>query len=149
MWGSWLQGPGAVLDASAPAGSYAGARLGLPPRGPGSLAGVGRRLAAVSVDWVASLAIAGGLLRPSPASLGWVTLAVFAAAYVLLDGTLGTTVGQRLLGLRVEALGRRPAGLVRALVRTLLLCLVFPALFWDRDGRGLHDQAAGTVLVRR
>jgi uncharacterized RDD family membrane protein YckC len=22
-----------------------------------------------------------------------------------------------------------------------------PALIWDRDGRGLHDRAAGTVLV--
>jgi len=24
-----------------------------------------------------------------------------------------------------------------------------PALFWDRDQRGLHDKAAGTVIVRR
>jgi hypothetical protein len=39
-------------------------------------------------------------------------------------------------------------GLWRPLVRTLLLCLGIPALIWDRDQRGLHDKAAGTVLVR-
>jgi len=33
-------------------------------------------------------------------------------------------------------------------VRSALLCLVIPAVVWDRDGRGLHDTAAGTVLVR-
>jgi uncharacterized RDD family membrane protein YckC len=33
-------------------------------------------------------------------------------------------------------------------VRTVLLCLVIPAFIWDRDGRGLHDKAAGTVVVR-
>jgi uncharacterized RDD family membrane protein YckC len=25
---------------------------------------------------------------------------------------------------------------------------VIPATIWDRDGRGLHDKAAGTVVVR-
>ena len=39
-------------------------------------------------------------------------------------------------------------GLLRAALRTLLLCLLIPALIWDRDGRGLHDKAAGTVVVR-
>jgi len=27
------------------------------------------------------------------------------------------------------------------------LRLVLPALFWDRDYRGLHDRAGGTVVV--
>jgi uncharacterized RDD family membrane protein YckC len=26
--------------------------------------------------------------------------------------------------------------------------LVIPAVFMDRDGRGLHDKAAGTLVVR-
>jgi uncharacterized RDD family membrane protein YckC len=30
----------------------------------------------------------------------------------------------------------------------VLLCLLIPALIWDRVGRGLHDRAAGTVVVR-
>jgi hypothetical protein len=29
------------------------------------------------------------------------------------------------------------------------VCLLIPALIWDRDGRGLHDRSIGTVLVRR
>jgi hypothetical protein len=33
-------------------------------------------------------------------------------------------------------------------VRTVLLCLAIPALIWDADLRGLHDRAAGTMLVR-
>ena len=42
----------------------------------------------------------------------------------------------------------RPPGVGAAIVRTLLLCLVVPAVVWDADGRGLHDSAAGTVIVR-
>ena len=33
-------------------------------------------------------------------------------------------------------------------LRTALLLLLVPALITDRDGRGLHDRAAGTVVVR-
>ena len=40
-------------------------------------------------------------------------------------------------------------GLLSALVRTALLCLVVPAVVWDADGRGLHDRVAGTAIVRR
>jgi hypothetical protein len=29
----------------------------------------------------------------------------------------------------------------------LLLLLLIPALIWDRDGRGLHDKAADSVVV--
>ena len=35
-----------------------------------------------------------------------------------------------------------------ALVRSLLLCLVIPAVIFDPDHRGLHDKAMNTVLVR-
>jgi len=42
----------------------------------------------------------------------------------------------------------RPPGLLRATLRTLLLLLLVPAVIWDRDGRGLHDKLAGTLLVR-
>jgi hypothetical protein len=37
---------------------------------------------------------------------------------------------------------------VAGVVRTVLLCLVLPAVVWDSSGRGLHDVAAGTVIVR-
>jgi len=40
-------------------------------------------------------------------------------------------------------------GIGRLVVRGLLLSLVVPALFTDWDGRGLHDRASGTAVVRR
>ena len=39
-------------------------------------------------------------------------------------------------------------GTLRALVRTIGLCLVIPAVVWGSDGRGLHDRWAGTDVVR-
>ena len=69
---------------------------------------------------------------------------VLVTEHVLLVGTAGCTIGHRVAGLRVETLDGRPPGPVRALVRSLLLCLVVPPLIWDRDQRGLHDRAAGT-----
>lgn len=160
--GSWLEGgPGGHDDGTAP-----GARLGLPARGPGSLARLGRRVAALAVDWVACLAVSAVLLPTTTDgpfllrgdSLG--TLAVFAVENVVLVATLGHTLGHRLLGLQVRrtppapdgsapAVLGGPPGLVAALLRTVLLCLVLPPVVWDGDGRGLHDRAARTVLVRR
>ena len=34
------------------------------------------------------------------------------------------------------------------MLRTVLICLVIPPLVWDSDGRGLHDRAVNTVVVR-
>jgi hypothetical protein len=36
----------------------------------------------------------------------------------------------------------------RSALRTLLICLVVPPLVFDRDQRGLHDKAVGSVAVR-
>ena len=43
----------------------------------------------------------------------------------------------------------RPIGAGRALLRTALLCLVIPAAILDRDSRGLHDKAVGSVVGSR
>ena len=68
--------------------------------------------------------------------------------HVLLVGTAGASIGHRLLRIRVERVHGGWAGPVRALVRTVLLLRVLPALVWDADQRGLHDRAAGTVAIR-
>ena len=39
-------------------------------------------------------------------------------------------------------------GLWRPIIRTVLLVFVIPAVIFDSDQRGLHDLAAGTVLIR-
>jgi hypothetical protein len=37
---------------------------------------------------------------------------------------------------------------LRALARQLLIVFLVPPLINDTDGRGLHDRATGTALVR-
>lgn len=138
--GSWLEGAPAPSSEDHP-----GRRLGLPAAGPGSVARSGRRLAALAVDWAIALVVSLGFFSGN----SWATLGFFAGLQVLLVGTLGYGVGHRLLGLQVVRLDGGFVGPLRALVRTVLLCLVVPAAIWDRDQRGLHDKAAGTVLVRR
>jgi uncharacterized RDD family membrane protein YckC len=125
---------------------YSGRRLGLPPQGTGSVASIGRRALALLVDWLLALLVANAFLD-GLGSFG--PLVVFAVVQVLLVGTLGFAVGHRLLGIVVVRVGGGPAGPVAALVRTALLVLVVPAVVLDPDSRGLHDRAAGTVVVRR
>ena len=73
---------------------------------------------------------------------------------------VGLGLALAFLGLRVrrvfpgqkrgdEAWATMAPGLLGALARTVLLCLVIPAVVWDSDGRGLHDRVAGTAIVRR
>lgn len=123
---------------------WAGQRLGLPESGAGSLAKIGRRVLALIVDWslamLVSQAFAGGDST--------VTLIVFSATQWLLIATLGYSVGHRVLGLQVRRLDGKYVGLWRSLIRVGLILLVIPATIWDADNRGLHDKAAGTVLVR-
>jgi uncharacterized RDD family membrane protein YckC len=140
--GSWLE---PRRPASGAPAAYPGERLGRPEDGPRSLGSFGRRLVALVVDWVIALLIAGWLLR----GLGqFGPLLVLLVENVVLVGTAGATLGHRLLGMRVEALDGTAPGLLRALIRSVLLCLAIPPLVWDADHRGLHDRWAGTVVVR-
>jgi len=123
----------------------------MPERGPGSLARFGRRMIAVLVDWFLCIVIAAGLksYRLGEGGLGpFKPLAVFVLMNLLLVGTLGSTIGHRLLGIRVVRVDGASAGPFLALIRTLLLAVVIPAVIWDRDTRGFHDKIAGTVTVR-
>ena len=59
----------------------------------------------------------------------------------------GGSIGHLLLGMRVVPVTGGPLAWWRGIVRTVLLCLVIPAVIWDRDQRGMHDRGAGTLLV--
>ena len=134
------------------AGEYAGQDLGLPETGPGSIARFGRRLVAIFIDWTMCQLIAYLLFKVELGLGGpgsFVPLAIFAVENILLLPTVGSTVGQRILGVGLMSVNGRPASFVQVLLRTMLLCLAIPALIWDRNSRGLHDKAAATVLVRR
>ena len=147
--GSWLQGPSAVLP---PTQDFRGQRLGLPEEGTGSLAGWGRRLLALVVDWIACLllvrlflpSIEYGTVASSLATMGF-----FLAELTLFTWIAGASFGQRVLGLAVVRLDSARFGLLGAFLRSLLICLLVPPLVWDRDGRGLHDRWLGTAVVRR
>ncbi|MFG2952471.1 RDD family protein [Streptomyces sp. NPDC048291] len=148
--GSWLSGPRAAMEDAGAEFGYRGEQLGLPEEGPGSIARPGRRLGALVVDWALCELIAYGLITKgyNPATTGNWALLVFFALGVLTVGTIGFTPGKRLFRLRVVGVGTGRVQPLRALARTVLLCLAIPALIWDRDGRGLHDRLARTVEVR-
>jgi len=146
--GSWIEGPGA---SSRDGGSYPGSRLGMPQRGPGSVARFGRRLVGVMIDWLLCSLVAAALWGYSISggdSGSFKPLVIFAVQHLILVGTIGFTIGHRVVGLRVVRVGGGLPGFVPALARTILLVLAIPALIWDRDDRGLHDKVAGTVVIR-
>jgi uncharacterized RDD family membrane protein YckC len=131
------------------ASGYPGQRFGLPQSGPRSVAGVARRLGSLMIDWVMAALIALAVLGDkNQASVQYLTLAIFAGEIWLLTALTGFTVGKRLLGMRVARLDGQPVGFFRSLIRTVLFLLVVPALVLDADLRGLHDKAAGTIVIR-
>ncbi|MFM6939994.1 MAG: RDD family protein [Rhodoluna sp.] len=123
---------------------WAGQRLGLPENGPGSLAKLGRRTLALLIDWALALAVSQAFAKGDST----ITLLVFAIEQWLLIATLGYSIGHRILGLQVRRLDGKYVGFWRSLIRIGLILLIIPATIWDADNRGLHDKAAGTVLVR-
>jgi uncharacterized RDD family membrane protein YckC len=137
--GSWLSG----ATGSGDAGTFPGERFGLPEEGSGSVASIGRRLLALLLDWLLCTLIALAFFHSR-----WWTLPIFAVETYLLTALTGFTVGKRVLGVRVVRLDGKPIGFVWALVRTILLLAVVPALITDRDLRGLHDRAANTIVIR-
>lgn len=142
--GSWLEG---TPQGNSSSDSERAARLGIPEKGPGSRAGLGRRVGGLLVDWGAASAVSFLLFDYNEMA----TLGVFAAAHFLFVSSLGFTFGHYLFGIRVRPAedGSGFVGFVRGFIRTLLLCLVIPPVIWDAEGRGLHDKAAQTLIVRR
>jgi len=122
---------------------YPGEKFGLPEEGPRSVAGMGRRVGALLIDWAICTLIAVALFHDQ-----YWTLAVFAVQDYLLTALTGLTIGKRLAGIRVVRLDGKPVGLLWGLVRTVLLLTVIPPLVTDRDLRGLHDRAANTIVIR-
>lgn len=122
----------------------------LPP-GPGSLASLLRRALAAVIDWLIAQLIAIGVfgIEVTAGGVGaFAPLGIFLLMHLVLVGTIGTTIGHRILGIRVTALeGGAPTPRM-VLIRTAMTALFFPAIFTASDGRGFHDKAAGTTTVR-
>ncbi len=149
--GTWLSGLGAAGVTRAP-DDWRGKRLGLPAEGPGAVATFNDRLGAVLVDIVLATVI-GVLLNianvdPSFAAKQGAGLGALLALYVVLLPWTGRTPGMRVAGIAVQRVTGGRLSPAAALVRGLLVLLTIPALFTDRQGRGLHDKLVGSVVVR-
>lgn len=108
------------------------------------MARLGRRAAAILIDWLLCYAIGSAFLDGNQLGI----LGIFALEQMLLVGTVGFTIGHRIMGMQVQRVDGRPAGIAAGVVRAILLCLVIPAVIFDPDQRGIHDRAMDTILVR-
>ena len=126
---------------------WPGKRLGLPASGSRSIGRFGRRLGALVIDWGIAYLLSFAFFRPDPD--GFATLIIFGVLQIVFLLVVNASVGHLIFGLRVVPLVPGYLGFWRPFVRTILLMLFIPAVIYDRDQRGLHDKAAGTVLVRR
>ena len=115
-----------------------------------------RRLGALLIDWViaalSAVAIAGVSYPPAPLdkdpSQTFIIIGFFVLEVGVLTGLLGRSIGKRLLGMKIENRDGQPIGVPRALLRTLLMVLVLPAIVMTDDKRGMHDLAAGSRVVK-
>ncbi|MFG3420483.1 RDD family protein [Micromonospora sp. NPDC049460] len=107
---------------------------------------LGRRFGALVIDWVLCLLAARGFA--DPVRDGWAPVLVLILEYGFFLGLFAQTPGMFITKIRCVAWadGGR-IGLVRALLRGVLLALVVPALLMDNHRRGLHDRLAGSVVT--
>lgn len=148
---SWLTTPGELPETLAEPQAYRGESLGLPEQGAGSVSPVWRRVLALLIDWFSALLVAR-LVAPfeyGSSEYALVVLGIFAVQVTVLQWLMGSSFGQRILGVAVVRIDGGRLGILPLLLRTLLLCLLIPPVVWDRDTRGLHDRAARTVCVLR
>jgi uncharacterized RDD family membrane protein YckC len=107
-----------------------------------------RRLIALIIDWTMCRLIAGLL---SPALFfenTFSTLFLFFIEVTLFTIAFQASAGQRIMGIRIltypDQLRVAPQ---KILLRTLLICLVLPAVFTS-NGRALHDHFTNSQSVR-
>lgn len=148
--GSWLSGPRAALDPSAAPATeqrWRGERLGLPETGPGSVATLGSRALGLVIDVVLAALIAWAFTAPEPPR-NW-SLVPWLLITVVTVAVFGFTPGMGAAGIRVVRMdGAVMVGLPRALLRAVLVFPIIPAVITNADGRGLHDRAVGTIVLR-
>jgi RDD family protein len=132
---------------------YPGQRRGLPANGPGSVAGWGRRIVALAIDWALSLLVTSFVRQTGiwdgPGAREWGPLIIFALEAWVLTTLLGGSAGQLIVGVVVRRTSGAPLDAARAMLRTVLICLVVPPVIYNRDQQGLHDLAVDSIALRR
>ena len=111
-----------------------------------------KRILALIFDWVAAILVVQVI--PNGPDYGTqtnslLTLIVFATEVALFTWLMGSSFGQRIVGIRVRdfSINKNPT-LFQSLFRTFLIVLLIPPLLADSEGRGLHDRLAKTKLIK-
>ncbi len=113
---------------------------------------LGRRLAALMVDWLACYFIVaastGGLGAMAP-NRSLSVLALFFVEIAILSALQGATLGHKIFGIRIVRFTDGGAiSPIQALIRSALLVTVIFAITFDENGRGMHERLSGSVLTR-
>jgi uncharacterized RDD family membrane protein YckC len=109
------------------------------------LAPLGRRLGALLMDWLLSVLLAWPFVDPRGS---WIPVWILIGIYAVGVGFFARTPGMVVTRLRcMSVVDGAPIGPLRALLRAVLLCLIIPPMIMDADRRGLHDRAAGSIVV--
>ena len=112
----------------------------------------GKRILALIIDWVAAILVVQVI--PNGPDYGTqsnslLTLLVFATEVTLFTWLMGSSFGQRIVGLRIRDFNiEKNPTLLQSLIRTLLIVLLIPPLLADSDGRGLHDRLVKTKIIK-
>ena len=110
-----------------------------------------RRIVALVIDWGASILVAQllpGISEYGSKTNSFATLVIFAIQVIIFTRLIGGSFGQKLVGLRVISIDGKQVKLIQAIIRTLLILLVFPPLLADKENRGFHDKIARTQLIK-
>ena len=110
-------------------------------------ASLGRRLLALVIDWTMCRLIAGLLSPDVIPSNDFSTLFIFFIEVCLFTIAFGASAGQRIMAIKVVSYpDQQRVKVARVILRTLLICLVLPAVF-TKNGRPLHDHFANSQTV--
>ena len=151
---TWLEGPLVPGENEDPTklSSYPGENLGLPREGKGSLAGLFPRMAALLIDWSICYAMAA-IITPNTNWFGdnaTASMIFFIIWRVVTVWLFAQSPGHAIMGIGVARIddSTQRVGLWRSVVRVIFTIFLLPPVIQDTDGRGMHDRATGTAVIR-
>ena len=111
-------------------------------------ASLGRRVLALAIDWTMSRLISG-LLNPYLfIKNDFSTLFIFFLEVAFFTIIFQASAGQRILGIKVVTYPEQArVAHKKIVIRTLLICLVIPAVF-TKEGRSLHDYLTQSQTIK-
>ncbi len=115
---------------------------------------LGRRFAAITLDWLSSYLIAivffsgPGTFLERSSHAGVPALILFFTQYFLLVALQGASAGHRVCRMRIVnfADDGRPT-ILQALIRSVLMVIVITAITYDENGRGIHERLSRTKIA--